>query len=70
MNTVVLLGDIVDMWLTRLTKTPPTPEENMKRWLAHPGLTTFVHVVRKMAEEDDVKVTNCMTINNIMTLKL
>ena len=56
LNTFVLLGDIVEMWLHPVTVSPPTIDENVAKWTSNKLSSRFFNVVRKMAEEDGVKV--------------
>ena len=56
MHTLILLGDVVEMWLEPMTLTPPTLQERVTKWKENATCHIFFSVVRKMAEEDGVKV--------------
>ena len=56
LHTLILLGDVVEMWLEPMTLSPLTLQERVTRWKANITCTLFFNVVRKMAEEDGVKV--------------
>lgn len=44
------------MWLNPMTLSPPTLPERIKEWKSNATCTMFFNIVRKMAEEDGVKV--------------
>ena len=56
LNTLVLLGDVVEMWLEPMTLSPLTLQERVAKWKENETCNLFFSVVRKMAEEDGVKV--------------
>ena len=56
LNTLILLGDCVEMWLEPNSMSPLTMQERLEKWKSSPTLTIFLSLVRKMAEEDDVRV--------------
>lgn len=53
---MVLLGDVVEMWLEPMTLSPLTLKERIAKWKSNVTCDLFFKVVRKMAEEDGVKV--------------
>lgn len=56
LHTLVLLGDVVEMWLAPMTLSPLTLPERVAKWKSNISCKVFFDVVRKMAEEDGVKV--------------
>ncbi|XP_022797350.1 uncharacterized protein LOC111335634 [Stylophora pistillata] len=55
-HTLILLGDVLEMWLDPITLTPPTLQEKIANWKKNETCSLFFSIVRKMAEEDGVKV--------------
>ncbi|XP_078381781.1 uncharacterized protein LOC144664495 isoform X2 [Oculina patagonica] len=56
LHTLILLGDVVEMWLEPMTLSPLTLQERITKWKSNITCKLFFNVVRKMAEEDGVKV--------------
>ncbi len=56
LNTLILLGDVFEMWLDPFTVSPPSNHERKAKWKQNEVCFLFINSVRKMAEEDDVKV--------------
>eukprot|EP00794_Sanderia_malayensis_P000598 gene597-1259_t len=55
-HTIVLLGDIFEMWMTPITMGSPTLEEMAKNWKSNEDITLIIRAIRKMAEEDGARV--------------
>lgn len=56
LHTLVLLGDTLEMWLERVNVTPKTISERIKEWQSNETCRVLFDSVRKMTEEDGVKV--------------
>ncbi|XP_078359087.1 uncharacterized protein LOC144643643 isoform X2 [Oculina patagonica] len=56
LNTLILLGDVFEMWLDPFTVSPPSNHERKAKWKQNEVCSLFISSVRRMAEEDDVKV--------------
>ncbi len=56
LNTLILLGDVFEMWLDPFTVSPQSNHERKAKWKQNEVCSLFISSVRKMAEEDDVKV--------------
>ncbi len=58
-HTIVLNGDILEMWYFDLNKPPPTNEELLKLWLSDtefPALVKLRKSIKNLTENLDVKV--------------
>eukprot|EP00794_Sanderia_malayensis_P000593 gene593-1255_t len=55
-HTIVLFGDTLEMWMTPITMGPPTLKEMAKNWKSNEDIALIMRAIKKMAEEDDVKV--------------
>lgn len=56
LHTLVLLGDTLEMWLERIDVTPKTISERIKEWQSNQTCRLLFDSVRKMTNEDGVKV--------------
>ena len=55
-NTLVLLGDTLEMWLDSVDVKPKSINERIKTWNSNGTCRVLFDSVRKMAEEDGVRV--------------
>lgn len=56
LHTLVLLGDTLEMWLDRVDVIPKTIGERIKEWQSNQTCRLLFDSVRKMSDEDGVKV--------------
>ena len=56
LHTLILLGDILEMWLDRVDVKPKTIEERIKDWQSNETCRLLFQSVHKMTQEDGVKV--------------
>jgi len=55
-HTIVMLGDVFEMWMSPITITPTSKEEYAESWKSHKEISTILRCIRKMADEDNVQV--------------
>ena len=56
LHTLILLGDTLEMWLDRVDVTPKMIKERIKEWESNDTCRLLFQSVRKMTDEDGVKV--------------
>ena len=56
LHTLILLGDSLEMWLDSVDVKPKAIHERIKKWQSNDTCRILFQSVRKMADEDGVKV--------------
>ncbi|KAL9984021.1 hypothetical protein ACROYT_G006275 [Oculina patagonica] len=56
LNTLILLGDVFEMWLDPFTISPQSNHERKAKWKKNEVCSLFISFVRQMAKNDDVKI--------------
>ncbi|KAL9984027.1 hypothetical protein ACROYT_G006282 [Oculina patagonica] len=56
LNTLILLGDVFEMWLDPYTVSPQSNHERKAKWKQNEVCSLFISSVQQMAKNDDVKV--------------
>ena len=56
LNTLILLGDVFEMWLDPFTMSPQSNQERKTKWKQNEVCSLFINAVRQMAKKDDVKI--------------
>lgn len=56
LNTLILLGNVFEMWLDPFTISPQSNQERKAKWQQNEVCSSFTSSVRQMAEKENLKV--------------